>query len=77
MKKLGISHPRVTGAQASLYSAFSKTDKKLTWDVIEDIETRALVHGGAKPAQASATVRDVIQRLKEAGIKPTVIPWGG
>jgi hypothetical protein len=78
MESLGIRHPRVTGEQAKLYNAFAKTGKSLTWEVIEEIETKALIAGGADAGQALATVRKAIQALKDAGVAgPTRIPWGG
>lgn len=78
LKELGINHNLVTGAQKSLYTAFAQTGKQLTWKAIEDIETHALVRGGATVAQASVTVQNAIQVLKNAGIAgPIRIPWGG
>jgi hypothetical protein len=78
LARIGASHPQITGAQASLYSAFSKTGNPLTWDVIENIETKALVLGGGlNPGVASATVKSAIAPLRAAGVSPTKIPWGG
>ena len=78
MAVLGIRHPTVTGAQATLYNAFSKTGKPLTWEVIEEIETQALIKGGADAEQALETVREAIRALKAAGVAgATRIPWGG
>jgi hypothetical protein len=65
----------------SLYQAFSKTNKVLTWSDVEKIETEALLAGDVKgklpKGTAAATVKKAIQNLKDAGItKPTRIPWG-
>ena len=77
LKSLKIDHPKITGAQAKLYSAFSKLCKPLTSEVIEEIETKALIAGGANPGQALATVKKALQALKDAGVTgPTQIPWG-
>jgi hypothetical protein len=76
--RLGVSHPTVTGAQAKLYRAFSQTGQTLTWEVIEQIETQALISGGMEPVTASATVQTAVQALKDSGVSgPTRIPWGG
>jgi hypothetical protein len=78
MELLGIRHPTITGEQARLYNAFSKTGKSLTWEVIEEIETQSLIKGGAAAAQARDAVQKAIRALKDAGVVgPTRIPWGG
>jgi hypothetical protein len=78
MELLGIRHPIITGEQARLYNAFSKTGKSLTWEVIEEIETQSLIKGGADASQALDAVRRAIRALKDAGVAgPTRIPWGG
>jgi hypothetical protein len=78
MARLSINHTRVTTAQRKRYSAFARTGKPLTWDVVQDIETKALIDGGAEPAQAAAAVRRAIQALKDSGVSgPIRIPWGG
>jgi hypothetical protein len=44
----------------------------------EEIETQALIRGGAKADEAVAAVRQAIQALKDAGVtRPIRIPWGG
>jgi hypothetical protein len=78
LKRLTIRHPTVTGAQSALYAAFAKTGRTLTWEVVEEIETKALIRGGANAEQALNAVKTAIQALKDAGITgPTRIPWGG
>ncbi len=78
MEKLGIRHQRITQAQRKLSSEFSQTGQELTWDVVQDIETRALVESGMPHEMAEATVKQAIEALKQAGVpKPTHIPWGG
>ncbi|HEX4143486.1 MAG TPA: hypothetical protein VHY91_08040 [Pirellulales bacterium] len=78
MKIRDIVHSKVTGAQKKLYGAFAKTGKQLTWEVVEDVEIKALVRGGATVEQATAAVVKAIQALKDAGVAgPTRIPWGG
>ncbi len=45
MEDLNINHGAVSVAQHKLYTGFAKTGKPLTWEVIIDIETKALVEG--------------------------------
>ncbi len=76
LEKLNIKHPLVSGAQNRLYTAFGKTGKDLTWEIMEEIETKALTAGGANPATALATVKKAIAALKAAGITGAGrIPW--
>ena len=79
LARLKVSHSAVSGAQASLYRAFAKTGSPLTWEVLSEIETQALIRGGMKASgMAQATVEKAIQALKKAGVSgPTKIPWGG
>jgi hypothetical protein len=78
LARLGIEHSDITGAQASLYRQFAKTGKPLTWKVIADIETQALVGAKMEKSVARATVKRAIDALKAAGVAgPTRIPWGG
>ena len=78
MKSLDVRHPLITGAQARLYREYSKTGKSLTWDAIENIETKALIAGGMDAGMAAATAQRGVQALKNAGVPgPTRIPWGG
>jgi hypothetical protein len=78
MKRLGVDHDTVTGAQLSKYSEFAKTGQPLTWEAVTKIETEALIKGGMDPAVARATVAKGIQALKDAGVAgPVRIPWGG
>ena len=75
---LNINHGVVSVAQHKLYTGFAKTGKPLTWEVIADIETKALVEGGATFEQAAGAVQKAIQSLKTSGVAgPTRIPWGG
>ena len=74
--KFGVSHTAVTGAQNAGYTAFAKTGGQLTWDVMQRIETQALVKGGMNEGAAQATVTKAINALKESGVAgPTRIPW--
>ena len=41
------------------------------------IEVAALNRGGMNLATATATVNKAIKVLKDAGVKPRRIPWGG
>lgn len=78
MKKLGMEHEEITQAQRRLYRELSQTGCDLTWEVVQDIETRALVASGMPQEMAEATVKHAIEALKQAGVsKPTHIPWGG
>lgn len=78
LERLGVNHGLVSGAQMTGYKAFAKTGGKLTWDVVESIETQALVRGGMQLDIAQAAVRKAIQALKASGVSgPTRIPWGG
>jgi RHS repeat-associated protein len=78
LAKLGVSHPVVTGAQASGYKAFAKTAQKLTWEAAAEIETNALVKGGMDPDMATKTVNKAMGALKASGVEgPVKIPWGG
>jgi hypothetical protein len=73
-----LRHTTITGAQNTLYSAYAKLGKPLTWEAIESIETQALVKSGMDPGRAAATVRETIKALIASGVKePTRIPWGG
>jgi len=78
LESLGLRHSKITGAQKTLYSAYAKQGKPLTWDAVESIETRALIKSGLDPGRAAATVRETIKALIASGVKvPTRIPWGG
>ncbi len=78
LKALGLRHTTITGAQKTLYSAYAKLGKPLTWEAVESIETQALVKSGLDPARAAATVSETIKALIASGVKePTRIPWGG
>jgi RHS repeat-associated protein len=78
LERLGVKHSQVTGAQASMYRAFSKTGEALTWQQVSRIEAAALVAGGMDPKLATATVGAAIKSLRDAGVAgPTRIPWGG
>lgn len=77
LARLGINHGLVSGAQQTLYRAFAKTGKTLTWEAVTKIEMQALVRGGMASGMAQATVQKAIQALKVAGVSgPTRIPWG-
>jgi hypothetical protein len=78
MENLGVEHRTVTATQRQLYRAYARENKPLTWDVVQDIETKALTDGGMSQPTAAATVSKAIRVLKAAGIKaPTRVPWGG
>jgi hypothetical protein len=73
----GIDHALVTGAQQTLYRALARKSSRLTWKDAEDIEIRALVHGGLDERRARAVVRTAIRHLRNLGVRnPTRIPWG-
>jgi hypothetical protein len=77
LKRLGIDHDLITGAQMTGYKAFAKTGAKLSWEAMEKIETEALIKAGMKSDMAAKTVKATIQDLKDAGVPgPTRIPWG-
>ena len=77
LARLNVRHGLISGAQQILYRAFGKTSKTLTWEVMEKIETQALVKGGMNFDTAQATVKQAINALREAGVAaPTKIPWG-
>lgn len=48
--------PPVTGVQMSGYKAFAQTGQTLTWEVVTQIETHALIRGGMQSATAQSTV---------------------
>lgn len=74
--RLNVYHPAVTGAQMTAYKAFAKTGETLTWEVMERIETQALIRGGMEAETARLTVQQAIQSLKSVGIPgPVRIPW--
>jgi hypothetical protein len=76
LARLGVTHSTVTGAQQTLYRQFAKTAKQLTWEVVETIETEALVRGGLDPDAARATVKQAIEALQKGGVPgPTRVPW--
>lgn len=79
LARLGAQHLKlITPAQQKLYTAFAKTGDPLTWQVMETIETQALISGGMNADIARITVQKAIQALKDAGVSgPTRIPWGG
>jgi hypothetical protein len=72
-----IDHALVTGAQQTLYRALARKSASLTWKNAEEIEIRALVHGGLDELRAKAVVRRAIRHLQNLGVEnPTRIPWG-
>ena len=68
LERLGLNHNMITGARASLYTAFAKTEEKLTWESMASIETAALVKAKMDPGLARATVDRAIEALKEAAL---------
>lgn len=78
MKRLGVNHNLVSVAQREMYTAFARTGRSLTWDVVQKIETDALLRGGMQDqTMARTTVQRAINSLKEAGVSgPARIPWG-
>jgi len=78
LTRLGVRHSAVTGAQQTLYRAYSQAGNALTWESVARIETEALVRSGMAQGMAQATVNKAIDALKSAGVSgPTRIPWGG
>jgi hypothetical protein len=77
MKAAGIKHSIITGAQKKMYCRYATTGNALTWGAVKDIETKALVAGGADPARAAVTVDAAIANMQARGIAgPKRIPWG-
>lgn len=77
LARLGIKHSAITAAQQALYRELARSGVAPTWEVIERIETQALIKAGMNPEQAAATVQQAIQALKDAGVTAsTRIPWG-
>jgi hypothetical protein len=70
MRRLGVSHPKVTGGQKVGYRALAKSGAPLTWEAVSRIEIAALVRGGMAADIAEATVTIVITPMKAAGIEP-------
>ena len=54
--------------QQTLYRAFAQTGKTLTWEAVREIEIKALIQAGMNADQASVTVGNAIQKLKDAGV---------
>ena len=52
-----------------------ETGQPLTWEVVQDFETQALIERNGDPTISAATVRKVIGSLKAAGVSPTRTPW--
>ena len=78
LARLGVQHSAVTGAQASLYSAFARTGAVLTWEAMVTIEVEALTRAGMSQSMALPAVKAAIKALQNAGVTgPTRIPWGG
>ncbi len=78
LERLNVSHPKLTGAQQTLYRQFAATGKKLGWDEMSAIERQALESQGVKPEQAKSIVDRALAELKSRGVQqPTQIPWGG
>jgi RHS repeat-associated protein len=76
LKRLGIDHDAVSGAQQTLYRAYAQTGAPLTWDAMQHIEATALIRSGMDPAMADATVKAAIDALKKAGVPgPSRVPW--
>jgi hypothetical protein len=78
LRRLGVNHGLVSGAQQTLYREFARSGEQLTWQAMQAIEIKALIRGGMPPAMAEATVIKAIDALKSSGVPgPTRIPWGG
>jgi RHS repeat-associated protein len=77
LARLNVSHGTVSGAQQTLYRAFAKKNRPLTWEDMSSIETKALVRGGMDENLARSVVSEAIKSLQAAGVAgPTRIPWG-
>ena len=78
LAKLGVRHAAISGLQNTLYRAFARTGKILTWDAMAAIERQALIGAGMEAEKARVTVSEAIKALKATGVTgPTRIPWGG
>lgn len=78
LKRLDIEHEQISTNQMQAYKDFGKTDRTLTWDDVERIETKALIDAKMDPAMAKYAVQRAIQHEIERGItQPAWIPWKG
>jgi hypothetical protein len=79
LEKLGVLHPKLTGAQRRLYVEFGKSGRLLTLDGVAAIETRALIEVGVPKRLAHRLVRTALDDLTATtGITmPRNIPWVG
>lgn len=77
LRARGISHARITGAQARQYTAYAATGEPLTWDAVVRIEATALREAGMGRTMALATAAKGVEAVKKSGVeKPVRIPWG-
>ncbi len=75
MDRLGLYHSDVTTAQMAGYRALKSAGVPMSWDVAEEVETRALIQKGVDSKVARATARKAIAHLKDSGVgAPTRYP---
>jgi hypothetical protein len=76
LTELGIEHKIVTIAQQRLFIEFNKSGKILTREIMNDIQVKALIEGGASEELARSLVAESQWWLKSQGIRhPTDIPY--
>ena len=77
LKEFDVEHTKITGRQLHYYSAFSKTEKQLTFDDMRKIEIQAMVDVGVPIEYATNAVDKAIADLLKSGVKsPTRVSWG-
>jgi uncharacterized circularly permuted ATP-grasp superfamily protein len=76
LAEFGIEHRKVTLTQQTLFVEFNKTGKTLTREVMNDIQVKALIEGGATEDLARSLVAESQWWLKNQGIRhPTDRPY--
>ncbi|MDR1334541.1 MAG: hypothetical protein LBJ71_04970 [Holosporaceae bacterium] len=69
LAELGIEHKKVTLAQQRLFIEFNKSNRILTREIMNDIQVRALIEGGASGELARSLVAESQWWLKNQGIR--------
>jgi RHS repeat-associated protein len=78
LEELGVSHARITGNQQILYRAWraANPNAQVTWDVVSNIEAKAMADAGMDPTLAKMIVKKAVNELQGMGVPaPTRIPW--
>jgi TANFOR domain-containing protein len=72
------AHNLITGQQNSLYSEFAKSGKKLTIEIMSEIEVKAMKNVGVPEDVATGWVVKALEDIKAQGVTEiTNIPWNG